>query len=222
MTSEPGRQCAAPPAAPGPSRPGAVVVPRWAVLTRPFYPADLVAIAFLALLIALARTATYGIGSLLKGIRPEALAPYVLGGLLVACALHGLRLRSWLAGIVLGVGGGLGIFIIVGRLAAPLHRLITALVILRPSYSAELGWQSPVGDLQTAWESTQRARGRAAAGVTRVLRASITAHFAQPGLFDAEAPGPRPHLIPPPTPSPAAQVVSLVTAPLLLLPRGLR
>lgn len=54
MTPEPSSQRAAIPGAPEPPGPGATVAPRWAALTRPFYAADLVTIAFLACLIALA------------------------------------------------------------------------------------------------------------------------------------------------------------------------
>lgn len=101
-------------------------------------------------------------------------------------------------------------------------RVNTAALSVAASRAAQAQIEARRCDLQTAWESAQRARDRAAAGVARVLRASITAHFAQPGLFDAEAPDGRPYLLPPPARSRSAQVVSLVTAPLMLLPRGWR
>jgi membrane-associated phospholipid phosphatase len=54
MTSEPISRRAAIPAAPEPARPGVTAAPRWARLTRPFHPTDLLVIGFSVLLIAFA------------------------------------------------------------------------------------------------------------------------------------------------------------------------
>jgi membrane-associated phospholipid phosphatase len=74
-------------------------VPRWAVLTRPFYPADLVAIAFLALLIALTLICSARIPMWPAVVATSGAIIAILTGLAVADARRGSRavhvLHSW-------------------------------------------------------------------------------------------------------------------------------
>ena len=99
MTPEPNRERAAPPSTPGPSGPGAAVAPRWATLTRPFYAADLVTIAFLACLIALALVCAARIPMWPAVVATSAAIIALLTGLAVTHAKYDWRgvrfLHSW-------------------------------------------------------------------------------------------------------------------------------
>ncbi len=99
MSPESIRQRAAPPSAPGPSGPGAPVAPWWAILTRPFYAADLVAIGFLALLIALTLICSARIPMWPAVVATSAVIIAILTGLAVGHARYGSRtvhfLHSW-------------------------------------------------------------------------------------------------------------------------------
>ena len=99
MTTAPTGRRAATPATPGPIDPGADVAPRWAILTRPFYAADLVAIGFLALLIALAVICSARIPMWPAVVATSAAIIALLTGFAVAHARLGGRamrfLHSW-------------------------------------------------------------------------------------------------------------------------------
>ncbi len=99
MTPEPISQRAAIPAAAGSPGPGTVVAPRWAILTRPFYPADLVTIGFLALLIALTLICSARIPMWPAVVATSGAIIAILTGLAVADARCGARavrfLHSW-------------------------------------------------------------------------------------------------------------------------------
>ncbi len=121
MTPEPGSFRAAIPAAPGPRGPGAPVAPRWALLTRRFYPAHLVTIAFLALLIALAIACSARIPMWPAVVATSAAIIGVLAGLAVADDWYGGRvlhfLHSWAFAPLVYV-----IYVGIHWVVGPIHR----------------------------------------------------------------------------------------------------
>jgi membrane-associated phospholipid phosphatase len=96
MTPDPGSRRTAVAAAPGRPAPGAAAAPRWAVLTRWFYPADLVTIAFSALLIGLAVAGSPRIPMWPAVIATTGAIIAVLTGLAVADARHNSRVVRFL------------------------------------------------------------------------------------------------------------------------------
>ncbi len=107
----------------------------------------------LALLFALAMTSASGISSVLRDLKPAALAPYVLAALLAAWALHSLRLPGWLAGLLLLAGGGVGVLGVIGRLGRPVLQLALALGTIHPVRIEGLGWRLQAGALPAAWQA---------------------------------------------------------------------
>ena len=99
MTPEPSGPRTAIPAIPGPPRLGEGAAPRWATLTRRFYPADLVAIGFLSLLIALALSCPARIPMWPAVVATSAAIIAILTGLAAADARYRSRtvhfLHSW-------------------------------------------------------------------------------------------------------------------------------
>ena len=99
MNSDPDSRRGAVAAAPERPAPSASAAPRWAVLTRWFYPADLVTIAFSALLIGLAVAGSSRIPMWPAVVATSTAIIAVLTGLAVADARYGWRavhfLHSW-------------------------------------------------------------------------------------------------------------------------------
>jgi transglutaminase-like putative cysteine protease len=113
----------------------------------------------LLLLAGLALAAAYGIGSVLRGVQPAQLAPFLLAGLLLAAVFHGWHLRGWLAGLLLGAGGCLGVFGVVGRLGGLIRSLLEALAGVRLAQAPGLGWQIQAPELPQAWSALVAAAG---------------------------------------------------------------
>jgi membrane-associated phospholipid phosphatase len=118
MTPEPSSLRAAIPAAPAPR---AAVAPRWAALTRRFYPAHLVTIAFLALLIALTIACSARIPMWPAVVATSTAIIGVLAGLAVADDRYGGRalhfLHSWAFAPMVYV-----IYVEIHWVVGPIHR----------------------------------------------------------------------------------------------------
>jgi membrane-associated phospholipid phosphatase len=121
MTPEPSGPRTAIPAIPGPPRPGEGAAPRWATLTRRFYPADLVAIGFLSLLIALALSCPARIPMWPAVVATSAAIIAILTGLAAADARYRSRtvhfLHSWAFAPLVYV-----IYIEIHWVIGPIHR----------------------------------------------------------------------------------------------------